>query len=128
MKYLLDTHAFLWWIDDSPRLSAEARGVIGDGRNQIFFSAASGWEIAVKSRLGKLVLPRLPGKYIPEQVRLNDFQVMPVELSHALHVHSLPLHHRDPFDHVLIAQSVLEGMPIITRDGQFAAYEVSICW
>ena len=83
MKYLLDTHAFLWWIDDSPRLSAEARRVIGDGRNQIFFSAASGWEIAVKCRLGKLELPRVPGKYIPEQVRLNDFQVMPVELSHA---------------------------------------------
>lgn len=128
MKYLLDTHAFLWWIADSPRLSAEARRLIGDSRNQIFFSAVSGWEIAVKWQLGKLKLKRPPEKYIPEQLRLNDFQVLPIELSQALRVQGLPLYHRDPFDRMLIVQSGLERMPLITRDEQFAEYQVETCW
>lgn len=128
MKYLLDTQAFLWWITDSKCLSNRAREIIQDGNNMLLLSAASGWEIAIKASLGRLELPDRPEKVIPEQLSLNNIQGLPVQMSHALHVHSLPQHHRDPFDRMLVAQCQLEEIPIITSDPQIAEYEVDVIW
>jgi PIN domain nuclease of toxin-antitoxin system len=105
MKVLLDTHTFLWWITDSPRLSARAREVIRGGDNELFFSAASGWEIAIKAQLGRLQLPDDLEQFIVDQLSLNTILVLPIQLRHALHVYTLPQHHRDPFDRMLVAQS-----------------------
>lgn len=128
MKALLDTHVFLWWITDDQRLSSRVREIIADGTNEILFSAASGWEIAIKTRLGRLQLPDDPKIFIPEQLELNAIEVLPVQIGHALHVYQLPSHHRDPFDHLLIAQAQLEKLPILTADPQISRYPVEIIW
>jgi len=128
MKALLDTHVFLWWITDDQRLSSRVREIIADGTNEILFSAASGWEIAIKTRLGRLQLPDDPEIFIPEQLELNAIEVLPVQIGHALHVYQLPSHHRDPFDHLLIAQARLEKLPILTADPQISRYPVEVIW
>ncbi len=128
MKALLDTHVFLWWITDDQRLSSRIREIIADGTNEILFSAASGWEIAIKTRLGRLQLPNDPEIFIPEQLELNAIEVLPVQIGHALHVYQLPSHHRDPFDHLLIAQAQLEKLPILTADPQISRYPVEVIW
>ena len=128
MKVLLDTHTFLWWIADSPRLSARAREVIRDSNNELFFSAASGWEIAIKAQLGRLQLPDNLEQFIVDQLSLNTILVLPIQLRHALHVYTLPQHHRDPFDRMLVAQSQVENLPILTTDPQIAQYEVKTIW
>jgi len=127
MKALLDTHAFLWWITDDPRLSPRVRKIIGDGENELYLSAASGWEMAIKAGLGRLQLPDLE-RFIPEQMALNAIETLPVRMSHALRVHNLPEHHRDPFDRLLIVQALLEDMPIISSDPKIALYPVRIIW
>lgn len=130
MNVLLDTHVFLWWIEDNPRLSSRAREVIADGENMVFVSAASGWEIAIKARLGKLSLPENEAldRFISDQLQVNAFQVLPVQLSHGLHVYTLPLLHRDPFDRLLVAQSQVEKMPLVTGDDRIARYRVQVIW
>lgn len=128
MKILLDTHAFLWWITDDPQLSPRARHIIRDGKNEIFLSAANGWEIAIKAQLGRLKLPDKPELFISEQMSMNAIQGLPVEISHALHVYNLPGHHQDPFDRMLVSQSQLEGMHILTSDPQIAKYHVKVIW
>jgi len=128
MICLLDTHTFLWWITNSESISDRAREVIRDGRNTLFLSAASGWEIAIKAGLGRIDLKDSPEKVIPEQMLLNGIQGLPVQMSHALHVHALPQHHRDPFDRILVAQSRLEEIPIITSDPKITKYNVEIIW
>jgi PIN domain nuclease of toxin-antitoxin system len=128
VRFLLDTHTFLWWITDDPHLSERARRVISDPESDIFLSAASGWEMAIKTQLGKLQLPDHFEQFIAEQLFRNNITSLPVMMSHALHVQSLPLHHRDPFDRLLIAQSQMEKMPIITTDSVFADYDVEIVW
>ncbi len=128
MRVLLDTHAFLWWIEDDSRLSDRAREIIGEGENDVFFSAASGWEIAIKSRLGRLRVPDDFERFMTDQLQLNDFRVLPVELAHALHVRALPDHHRDPFDRMLAAQSRIEGLPIVGRDKRLEPYGIELLW
>ena len=128
MKVLLDTHAFPWWITDDPRLSPRAREIIADGANVLFLSAASGWEIAIKTKLGRLRLPDKPERFILKQLESNAIEVLPVQMSHALHVYALPDHHRDPFDRLLIAQAQLEKLPILTADPQISRYEVETIW
>ncbi|RMD59631.1 type II toxin-antitoxin system VapC family toxin [Candidatus Parcubacteria bacterium] len=128
MNVLLDTHAFLWWIDDNPKLSPRARGVISDAGNALFLSAASGWEMAIKARLGKLKLPDDLEHFIADQLVTNAFSSLPIQLSHALHVYTLPDYHRDPFDRILVAQGQLENMPILTADPQIAQYSVQVIW
>ncbi len=130
MNVLIDTHVFLWWIKDDPRLSLRAREVIADGNNAVFFSAASGWEIAIKARLGKLRVSdnKTLDRFIFDQLQVNAFQTLPVQLSHALRVYTLPPLHRDPFDRLLVAQSQLEKMPLVTGDAQIARYAVEIIW
>src|SRR4030042_7087848 len=116
MKALLDTHTFLWWNLDSPELSTAARDFIADGNNEIFFSAASAWEIAIKCSRGKLTLPEDPGHYVGNRMAYHNFQALPIQVSHALYVYNLPPIHQDPFDRLLIAQSLLEDLPIMTSD------------
>ncbi len=128
MRVLLDTHVFLWWITDDPRLTVRARAVIGDGKNTIFFSAASAWEIAIKARLGKLKAPGDLRAFIAEQLALNNITPLPVRLSHALYVYVLPDYHRDPFDRLLVAQAQIENLLLLTSDLQIAKYAVEIIW
>ncbi len=128
MRYLLDTHAFLWWITDDGRLSRDARELIKDRRNTLYLSAASGWEIAIKARLGRLQLAEDPEKVIPEQMSINAIEALPVQIGHALRVYGLPQHHKDPFDRLLVAQSQMEDLPIISADPQLARYDVEVVW
>jgi PIN domain nuclease of toxin-antitoxin system len=126
MRALLDTHTFLWWINDDPRLSEHCREIIANGRNEVLFSAVSAWEIAVKSRSGRLVLPSETEPYIREQVSRNRFEVLSIDLAHALRVARLPNHHKDPFDRMLVAQAQVENLTILTADSEIARYPIRV--
>ena len=128
MRVLLDTHAFLWWITEDRRLSARAREVMADGGNDLLLSAASGWEIAIKASLGRISLPIPIDRFLSEQLQRNGVGTLPIEMSHALRVHALPLLHRDPFDRLLVAQALLEKLRILTSDRQVAQYAVETLW
>jgi PIN domain nuclease of toxin-antitoxin system len=128
MKILLDTHTFLWWISDDQKLSGRAREIISDGSNELFLSAATGWEIAIKVQIGRLKLPEEPIRFIIEQMRINAIQSLPIQMNHALHISTLPQHHRDPFDRLLIAQAQLEGLPVLSSDHQLANYQIEVIW
>jgi PIN domain nuclease of toxin-antitoxin system len=128
VRLLLDTHVFLWWINDSPRLSETAKAFIVNPNNDLFLSAASGWEMAIKTQLGKLQIAEDIEYFVAEQMALNNIYSLPVTMIHALHVQKLPLLHRDPFDRLLIAQSQLEKMPVLTIDSIFGRYDVEIRW
>ncbi len=128
MKFLLDTHAFLWWVTDHPKLSDPVRDIIGNPENEIYLSAASCWEIAIKAGLGRLDLSEDLHTFIPEQIRINQFQSVPIQISHSLQVHQLPRYHRDPFDRMLVAQAIVMKMPILTVDPMLARYGVECIW
>ena len=128
MRVLLDTHAFLWWITDDERLSAPARAAISSGDNLIFVSAATVWEIVVKSRLGRLPIREQIEGFIPAELEANAFQPLSITVRHALRLESLPDHHRDPFDRILVAQALAEEMPLISGDQAVRAYPVSTIW
>jgi PIN domain nuclease of toxin-antitoxin system len=127
LKLLLDTHALLWWLLDDPELPASARRSIGRA-DEVRVSAASIWEVAIKQRLGKLPELALAVSELPGLVRDCGFVPLPVDERHAAAVASLPLHHRDPFDHLLIAQAQIERLAIVTRDPQFVPYGVALRW
>lgn len=124
---LLDTHAFLWWAWDDPKLSSKARKTISRAAD-CYLSVASCWEMALKISLGKLKLPTSFQNYIPEQMAANGFRELPVEFRHTTHLVNLPVHHRDPFDRLLIAQALEEKLPIISMDEAFDAYGVRRIW
>lgn len=128
MRALLDTHAFLWWVTDDSRLSSSAQRIITEPSNTLFLSAASAWEIVIKVRLGKLTLPDAPEIYIPNRLELNRFESLPIQIVHALQVTNLPDLHRDPFDRIIIAQSQVEKMPIVTVDSRITQYPVDVIW
>jgi PIN domain nuclease of toxin-antitoxin system len=128
MKLLLDTHTFLWWNTEDAQLSTRAREMISDGQNEIFLSAVSAWEISIKAAKGKLVLPEPPAQYISNRMSLYSFQPLPVQISHAVRVYELPHHHEDPFDRLLIAQSQIESMPLISVDANIRNYDVEVIW
>jgi PIN domain nuclease of toxin-antitoxin system len=122
MKLLLDTHIFLWFIMGSPHLSAGDRALIEDERNRKFISVASLWEIAIKSSIGKLSLSAPFDQLIPQQLSLNGFELLPIEIPHLATVATLPFHHRDPFDRLLIAQAMAEKIPVVSSDSAFDSY------
>ena len=128
MKALLDTHVFLWWIMDDERLTPYIRNFIADEGNDLFLSSASCWEIAIKTKIGRLTLPDNPEKFIPDQMIANNISGLPIQLVHALHVYNLADHHRDPFDRILVSQSLIEKIPIITNDHLIADYDVKVLW
>jgi PIN domain nuclease of toxin-antitoxin system len=118
---LLDTHAFLWWNADDESLGPGARAAIADPRNVVSVSAATAWEIATKRALGKL---RAPGD-IGEWIDANAFSPLPVGVGHAVRSAELPVHHRDPFVRLLVAQAQIEGLTLVTSDPDIAKYEVA---
>lgn len=126
MRFLLDTQVFLWWIADDPRLSEKARGTIRNAENRLFLSAASGWEIVIKAGLGRIKLSQKPQGFVARQLSANAIESLPIQMSHALHTHALPLHHRDPFDRMIVAQAQLEKMTVISSDPQIARYDVKV--
>jgi PIN domain nuclease of toxin-antitoxin system len=128
VKLLLDTHAFLWWVGASRELSRRARAAIGSGRNECFVSVASGWEIGIKVSLGTLRIEGALDRFLPEQLAANSFQPLPIEVSHCARVAVLPFHHRDPFDRMLVAQALEEGLAVVTADPVFAKYGVKRVW
>ena len=128
MRALLDTHVFLWWATNDPRLSHRALEIIGDERNEILFSAVSGWEIAEKARRGRLTLPRNLETFISQQIFTNGFEVLSLRLAHALQVYSLPAYHKDPFDRMLVAQAQVEDLALLTSDRAISRYSVKILW
>ena len=128
MRLLLDTHAFLWWLDGGRRLSRRARSAIASGRNDCFVSVASAWEIAIKVSLGALRIEGALDRFLPEQLAANSFQALPIDLRHTAAVATLPFHHRDPFDRLLVAQALEEELRIVTADPIFAKYGVTRLW
>jgi PIN domain nuclease of toxin-antitoxin system len=128
MRLLLDTHVFLWWVANDRRLSRRARDVIADGDNEVFLSAASGWEIAIKSGLGKLALPEDLETFLEDQLDRNGINVLPVLMKHAARVRRLPNHHADPFDRLLVAQGQIEGLSLLTADRYIKQYDVPTVW
>jgi len=128
MRVLLDTHTFLWWTTGDPRLSPRAHKIISNGGNEIFLSAASGWEIAIKAKLGRLRLPDDIERFFSNQMAINAIEGLPVRMSHALHVYALPDYHQDPFDRLLIAQAQIEKLSLLTADSQISRYSVNIIW
>jgi PIN domain nuclease of toxin-antitoxin system len=128
MKVLLDTHAFLWSITGDDRLSKTAEKTFLNPDNNLYFSAASFWEICIKMSLGKLSLKRGWFKTIQEEMRINAVQWLPVEMQHCVELTKLPFHHRDPFDRMLIAQALAEDLQLLSRDGRLSAYEIELIW
>lgn len=123
MNLLLDTHAFLWWRTNAPRLKQPVREAIANA-DLVCVSAASAWEVAIKTALGRL---RLPGPFA-QGVDASQFQRLPIAFEHAEKAGALPPHHDDPFDRMLVAQAQLEGLTLVTHDGLLAPYAVNILW
>jgi PIN domain nuclease of toxin-antitoxin system len=124
MRLLLDTHVWLWLLSDPGRLRPDLLRLLHSSKNELLLSAASSWEIAVKYRLGKLTLPEPPETFVPSRLRTTGTTPVPIEHAHALATAGLPLHHRDPFDRLLIAQSMVLNVPIVTADPQFESYPI----
>jgi PIN domain nuclease of toxin-antitoxin system len=127
MKAILDTHAFLWALAGDERMSRLARDIFA-GPTGLSLSIASVWEILNKVHSGKLNLPRPAGPYVLRKLAENGIEVLPIIIDHLLALEGLPMHHRDPFDRMLIAQSLEENLPIITSDPLFGRYDVQIIW
>jgi PIN domain nuclease of toxin-antitoxin system len=127
MKAILDTNAFLWAITGDRRLSRRAQQVFV-APNDLWLSVASVWEILVKAQIGKLPLPKPTGPYIVKKLSENKIEVLPISLDHVIRIESLPAHHRDPFDRIVIAQAIEEELPVITADLQFERYAVQLIW
>jgi Uncharacterized protein conserved in bacteria len=126
MRFLLDTHVWLWLCRSPEKLSKHTRRHLLKEQNELLLSAASVWEIAIKYSIGKLPLPSPPGEYVLEGLTMTDTHPIAVQFSHAVRVARLPFHHYDPFDRLLIAQAQAEDLPIVTSDPQFKPYEVEI--
>lgn len=126
MNYLLDTHIFLWWIDDDDRLSPTARNLLRDGRNTLYWSSASSWEVAIKYKLGKLDLPTQPDRFLPLHLAANGIASLAIDDHHAFAAGGLPLHHRDPFDRLLVAQAVVANLTLVSADPLIKQYDVPL--
>jgi len=128
MNLLLDTHSFLWFVNDDPQLSETVLALIEEPTNLVFLSVGSLWEMAIKVSIGKLTISAPFDEFIREQLAINNFVLLDVSIPHTMQVTSLPFHHRDPFDRLLIAQSLVEQIPIISIDTIFDAYGVIRLW
>lgn len=122
MKLLLDTHTFLWFVNGNSQLSLRARLAIEDLNHERFFSIASVWEMAIKNGLGKLPLAEPIETFVPTQLRTNRIDVLPITPEHAFRAGQLPFHHRDPFDRIIIAQSLAENIALVSADSTFDSY------
>ncbi len=128
MRLLLDTHTLLWFLLDDPRLASSARAAIADGGNSVEISPASYWEIAIKISLGKYDLPEPYGRFMERELRDNAIRILPILPRHTAALTDLPFFHRDPFDRLIIAQALVEGIPVVSGDSQFDAYPLRRIW
>jgi PIN domain nuclease of toxin-antitoxin system len=128
VKLLLDTQAFLWFVLNDARLSPAARTRLVDPANELLFSPASYWEIAIKVSIGKYQVPGSFKDFMDRQIDQNQLSVLPIAVSHAAMVAALPFHHRDPFDRLLIAQALVENVPLVSVDAVVDAYGVTRIW
>jgi len=128
MNLLLDTHAFLWFIDGNARLSPQARELIEDQKNAKLVSVASLWEMGIKISLGRLHLTQPFEELIPAQMRINGFGLLPLRIPHIAKVVSLPFHHRDPFDRLIVGQCMAEDLSLVSVDPAFDKYSVRRLW
>ena len=128
MRLLVDTHCWLWYLLAPERLNPKAQEILRDPETEVFFSTASAWEIVVKFSLGKLELPLPPSRYVPDRLAALGHQSLPIRLDHVLKIESLPAHHRDPFDRILVAQAQVDSLSFLTADRLLVAYDVAISW
>ncbi len=128
MRGLLDTSTFLWWNTEPEKLSARAYELVQDVENDLYFSAVSAWEIAIKHAKGRLDLPEEAESFVISRIRRRGFEPLAIEISHALHAGHLPSHHNDPFDRLLVSQAQLDGLAILTSDANIARYDVEVIW
>ncbi|MEB3217992.1 MAG: type II toxin-antitoxin system VapC family toxin [Nostocales cyanobacterium 94392] len=128
MKLLLDTHTFIWFVIDSPQLSSNAKTLIEDEYNEKFFSIASIWEMAIKQSLGKLAFNLPLQTFVRQQMEQNSMALLNIEIDHVTTVATMQLHHKDPFDRLLIAQAMVEQLPVIGVDSAFDAYSIQRIW
>lgn len=128
MRYLLDTHAYLWWVSTPERLSDAVKEILEDDTNEIYFSAASAWELAIKVSIGKLSSSVGLVRLVVEEPLAQNLLPLPVTAAHAARIGDLPLHHGDPFDRLLVAQSQVEEMTLLSRDKQLGRYDVKLLW
>jgi PIN domain nuclease of toxin-antitoxin system len=128
VRLLLDTHAFLWFLLDDPQLNATAQAVIVDPLNTVEVSPASFWEIAIKIGLQKYTLPEPYQAFMEREIADNDFRILPIEPKHTALLTTMPHHHKDPFDRLLVAQAIVEGIPLVSADVQLDAYGVTRIW
>lgn len=126
--FLLDTHTFIWFATGDLQISELAKSKIDDPAVRIYLSTVSVWEMAIKSSIGKLNLKKPLKELVQEQITLNKYYVLDVGLAHSFQVQSLPFFHKDPFDRTLIAQAIVEGLPVLGKDAIFDAYEVNRVW
>lgn len=126
MKLLLDTHTFLWFVNDNPKLSDHIKDLIEDTSNVSCLSVASLWEMSIKFNLGKLTLDPNYEEFVEREVTTSTIQLLNIELEHLRINATIPFHHRDPFDRLIIAQSMAENIPIVSVDSAFDKYEVSL--
>lgn len=128
MRVLLDTHVFLWWNENNAALSKKASRILADPGNTLIFSVASAWEITIKAQSGKLRLPEDASSYIRTRTSHYGMEILAIRLEHALALESLPLLHRDPFDRIMIVQSQIESLAILTADPAIRGYSVDAVW
>ncbi|HEY6140227.1 MAG TPA: type II toxin-antitoxin system VapC family toxin [Thermoanaerobaculia bacterium] len=128
MRFLIDTHCWLWGLLAQERLNDAAKALLEDGENTAFFSTVSAAEIGIKVGIKKLELPRPAKEFVVSEVGDAGMKTLPLYMHHTLRVADLPLHHRDPFDRLLIAQAQAEGLPLMTADPKIAQYDVEIIW
>ncbi len=126
MRFLLDTQIFVWWDSESDKLPPRLLTLCEDPAHTLLLSVASVWEIQIKAQLGKLDLTRPLTEIVREQERSNRFMLLPVEATHVFGLQQLPFHHKDPFDRLLIAQALVEGLPILSVDPVFPNYPVTV--
>ena len=126
MTLIIDTHCWLWWLTEPHRLAKEALAVLKNPDNIVLLSSVSSWEIAIKYSLGKLRLPEPPESFVPSRMERDGLASLPVHHSHTLMTASLPYHHRDPFDRLLVAQAIVERIPIMTVDPNIGLYDVEV--
>ena len=126
MKILIDTHVMLWGIQDPDKVSSRVRTLLP--KADVWISVVSLWEIIMKVQIGKLVLPTPVGDYLAAKLKMNGVSVLPLSFAHVRRLEGIPMHHRDPFDRILIAQSLEEKLPLVTADAAFKNYPVQTIW
>lgn len=128
MKFLLDTHAFLWWHGNRNMLSPKVLSLCEDGTNYLYLSLASVWEVQIKVQLGKLTLANPLNKIIEREQLENAIKLLPIQPAHIYELENLPAHHRDPFDRILIAQAQTEDLTLLTQDALITQYAIRTLW